>query len=60
MGDLIMFMMPFIIALNGVLLIANEVIDWKNEKKRHEGTGGEADKRQEEYEEIKQKWKEDS
>lgn len=48
MGDFIVFITPFIIALNGILLIATEVIDWKNKKKRREGAGGEADKRQEE------------
>ena len=57
MGDFIVFITPFIIALNGILLIATEVIDWKNKKKRREGAGGEADKRQEEYEEIKEKWR---
>ena len=60
MGDFIVFITPFIIALNGILLIATDVIDWKNKKKRREGAGGEADNRQEEYEDIKRKWRDDS
>ena len=60
MGDFIVFITPFIIALNGIWLIATDVIDWKNKKKRREGAGGEAENRQEEYEDIKRKWRDDS